>query len=740
MWYVAAPMKMRTVALYGASLLVTLATACSDDGGNNNGTCGDGHTTGSEQCDDGNTANGDGCSSSCKNESSGPRCGDNNVDVASEQCDDGNTTSGDGCSATCQNEGSGQCGNGAINGAEMCDDANTTNGDGCSSTCVVESGYTCTGTPSVCTMPQTANGTCASPFNVMLTGTTGDLTATLSGDTTTGTSQVAMAACDGFGDEGDGHDQIYKIITTDVRDLKITLTSNTMSGAIVRLLRTPCDVTTEILEYTDAEDGCADLDGSGYLGYVNLPAGTYYIVVDTYAAGEEGTYEVEVVASLPGCGNGVPNGAFEFCDDGNTMAGDGCNVNCEVETGYNCIVPGMGMPSSCHMKGCGDGVIDAMATVPEQCDDLNTVSGDRCSSTCQLEFDTTEANEPNDTVPQVLTAVDHIVKGELVTDTDADLYSFTLTAPTTVTIETYDTIDGTTLNYVDANTGAVGNNKFDCKAVDTEVSVFPAGADPTMPAMGLVRDDDDGAGYCSYLGAADSIDDQIEMGADPTQLVMLPAGTYTIRVGNYSNTALATPGPYVLDIKFGGTTATPVAPAPGDLILNEVMTADNVADTNCDGVTTSSNDEFVEIVNVSNKTLDLSGITVRDNMPNAGVVRFTFGLAGNLGTGTTTLAPGKAVVVWGGGMPNCPGVTNWFVNAVANQGTLGFNDGGEQVTLMSADSTPVELATATFGAATLAVSFNRSPDITGTTYALHNAVTGHVGDFSPGKKVDGTAF
>ncbi len=724
-------MKMRTVALLGASLLVTLATACGDDGGNNNGSCGDGHTTGSEQCDDGNTTSGDGCSATCKNETSGPVCGDSNVDVATEQCDDGNTTSGDGCSATCQNEGSAMCGNGAINGTEACDDGNMTNSDGCSSTCTVETGYTCTGTPSVCTMTQTANGTCAAPFNVTFTGTT-DLTATLTGDTTTGTSQVAMATCDGFPDEGDGNDKIYKFTTTDVRDVKIEITDNTMSGTIVRLLRAPCDVTMEVPEYTGA-DGCADFEGSGFLGIVNLPAGTYYLVVDTYAAGQEGPYEVAITATLPGCGNGVVNPAFEFCEDGNTASGDGCNSNCEVEMDYNCIIPATGATSVCHLKGCGDGVIDTAAATPEQCDDLNTTSGDRCSATCQLEFDTAEV-EPNDTVPQVLTPGDHIIKGVMTSGTDIDLYSFTLATPNTVTIETYNRIDGTTLNY-----DGVGNNKLDCLSSDSVISLFAAGADVTMETMALARDDEDGDGTCSYLGAADSTDNAIETGADPNQLVNLPAGTYTLRIKNFSNTTM-TPANYLIDLKIGATVMTAVPPVAGDLVINEVMTADNLADTNCDTLTNMSNDEFVELVNVSNKLLDLTGITIRDNMPTAGVIRFTFGAVGNLGTGTLTLAPGKAVTVWAGGTPMCAGVTNWFTPAVAAQGTLGLNDAAELVTVMSADATPVQLAAATFGQATLQVSFNLSPDVTGTTYALHNAVTGAVGNFSPGKKADGTAF
>jgi cysteine-rich repeat protein len=88
-------------------------------------------------------------------------CG-NGIVEAGESCDDGNITNGDGCSSTCNVQpgfscvGSPSvctaiCGDGLIAGAETCDDGNTTNGDGCTSTCNVQAGYTCIGQPSVCT-------------------------------------------------------------------------------------------------------------------------------------------------------------------------------------------------------------------------------------------------------------------------------------------------------------------------------------------------------------------------------------------------------------------------------------------------------------------------------------------------------------------------------------------------------------------------------------------------------------
>ena len=67
----------------------------------------------------------------------------------------------------------------------------------------------------------------------------------------------------------------------------------------------------------------------------------------------------------PNCGDGVVQ-ADEQCDDGNTIAGDGCSEACAVESGN---------PS------CGDGILET----GEQCDDGNVVGHDGCSATCETE-------------------------------------------------------------------------------------------------------------------------------------------------------------------------------------------------------------------------------------------------------------------------------------------------------------------------------------------------------------------
>jgi fibro-slime domain-containing protein len=77
------------------------------------------------------------------------------------------------------------------------------------------------------------------------------------------------------------------------------------------------------------------------------------------------------------CGNGALEGD-ETCDDANTTPGDGCSGICRVESGYTCPVAGELCQSDLY---CGDG----LAGPDEGCDDGNQASGDGCSTACQVE-------------------------------------------------------------------------------------------------------------------------------------------------------------------------------------------------------------------------------------------------------------------------------------------------------------------------------------------------------------------
>ena len=90
-------------------------------------------------------------------------CGNGRMD-SGEQCDDGNVVAMDGCSTQCQVEQGFSCegtpslctrlcGNGVLDTFEVCDDGNRNNGDGCTQSCAVESEWRCSGQPSVCHKP-----------------------------------------------------------------------------------------------------------------------------------------------------------------------------------------------------------------------------------------------------------------------------------------------------------------------------------------------------------------------------------------------------------------------------------------------------------------------------------------------------------------------------------------------------------------------------------------------------------
>lgn len=70
------------------------------------------------------------------------------------------------------------------------------------------------------------------------------------------------------------------------------------------------------------------------------------------------------------CGDGYDFGHYE-CEDGNTVAGDGCSSKCKIESGYACTGGTPTMKDTCTTV-CGTG----FKTPNEGCDDNNLVDGD----------------------------------------------------------------------------------------------------------------------------------------------------------------------------------------------------------------------------------------------------------------------------------------------------------------------------------------------------------------------------
>jgi hypothetical protein len=156
---------------------------------------------------------------------------------------------------------------------------------------------------------------------------------------------------------------------------------------------------------------------------------------------------------------------------------------------------------------------------------------------------------------------------------------------------------------------------------------------------------------------------------------------------------------------------------PGRIIVNEIL-------ANEPGSSTAG--EFVELVNVGGASVDLSGWTISD----ATAVRHTFAAG-------TTLAPGKAVVVFGA----ASGIPVGLSNAVAaSTGGLNLGNSGDTVTVKNAAGASIDGYTyASALAAADGVSMNRSPDATaGAGFVLHNSLSSLTA--SAGKRVNGTAF
>ncbi|MEN3335478.1 MAG: large repetitive protein [Blastocatellia bacterium] len=165
--------------------------------------------------------------------------------------------------------------------------------------------------------------------------------------------------------------------------------------------------------------------------------------------------------------------------------------------------------------------------------------------------------------------------------------------------------------------------------------------------------------------------------------------------------------------------ADPPGSAAGDLI----------GDANGDGVRSSSDDEFIEVVNRTNAAINVGGYALRDT----DAVRFTFPVG-------TMIPAGEAAIVFGGGTP-----TGEFGNAHTNglvfTSPLSLNNTGDTISLLDAASQTIESITYGSSEGGADQSINRNPEIFGTVFATHTSIPGAGGRlFSPGTLVNGAAF
>lgn len=173
--------------------------------------------------------------------------------------------------------------------------------------------------------------------------------------------------------------------------------------------------------------------------------------------------------------------------------------------------------------------------------------------------------------------------------------------------------------------------------------------------------------------------------------------------------------PTVSDVSDASFTIT-VSSTPAVVIVNEIL-------ANEPGSTTAA--EFVEIVNVGGTSIGIGGWTLSDG---AGV-KHTFAAG-------TTLAPGKAIVVYGGSSAIPGGMTN---AVAASTGTLALGNSGDSVILKNGTTTVNSYTYPSSLSGTDGVSMNRSPDATSTgTFVLHTSISSL--NSSAGTRANGTAY
>ena len=157
--------------------------------------------------------------------------------------------------------------------------------------------------------------------------------------------------------------------------------------------------------------------------------------------------------------------------------------------------------------------------------------------------------------------------------------------------------------------------------------------------------------------------------------------------------------------------------APAQLVLNEICANEPGSDVA---------GEFVEIVNIGGAAAALGGYTISD----ATSVRHTFAAG-------TSLAPGKAIVVFGGAAAIPAGLTNAIASST---GGLGLANAGDSVYLKdSGGATKDSVTYSSSLGSTDGVSMNRSPDAgSSATYVVHTTLS--ASPRSPGTKASGAAF
>ena len=324
--------------------------------------------------DDGNLINNDGCDSSCQVEIGWTWSGgtssnkDTWIDIwgdskkytsSSSFWDDGNTASNDGWSSTWVIESGWICSGGTPTNKDSCteiwgdskrfnlistywDDGNLINNDGCNSSCNVETGWSWTGG----------------------TTTNKDTWRDIWGDGLKYTSSSTFCD-DGNVLSGDGWSASWAIET-----------GWAWSGGSITTKDTWVEIWGDSKRFNILSSYCDDgntISNDGWSSSCSTETG--WIWFGGTSNSKDACTEI--------WGDGIRfNALSTYWDDGNSINGDGWNSSCTKEAGWTWSGGSSSSKDTC-IEICGDG--KRFNTLTSYCDDGNTISGDGWSSTCIVE-------------------------------------------------------------------------------------------------------------------------------------------------------------------------------------------------------------------------------------------------------------------------------------------------------------------------------------------------------------------
>ena len=194
------------------------------------------------------------------------------------------------------------CGDGLLQPAEECDDGNVMAGDGCAPDCTIEGDYVqeteINNTQALANMTSGHDGAKGAIQPI------GDLDY-FSFDVTVPGSTVRIETTNGYGGCPVGFDSVISLYSP--------------AGALLTV------------DDNNGAASCSLILPQSAPAATNLAIGTYKVRVEENGNNAaQDSYWLKIKVSAPGCGDWVLTPP-EQCDDGNSIAGDGCNDMCMVE-------------------------------------------------------------------------------------------------------------------------------------------------------------------------------------------------------------------------------------------------------------------------------------------------------------------------------------------------------------------------------------------------------------------------